>query len=461
MANPEITKLSPHELELHSTDADNVPYIKIRGMLYWTGAAWAKWTGDITIAEFPAAAAITDNFANPTTTNVMAMGMWWDGAAWDRAPGNSADGLTVNLGTNNDVTTDITQYADGGTQANPTGTVALGLDHNSDEMRAIPVQGLSTAITYGVPTMGVYVTGGTIPTLTDAQVYTPRLNVNAVTMVDGSGVTQPVSITGDLPDTAQGDIALLSSAVKQEDTAHSTADKGIPAWAVRNDAGTALAADGDYIPLITDSAGKLWIRDLTHVSDSVKIGDGTETVNVDASNRLEVVADAGSGLNQIETKLNTSNGHLSTLASSISGTEQQVDVITQPVRDRTTDNVGAGLQTDAIMNDTTALTPKFAVISATTNGNNTIVSASSGFKIRVLACYLVADGDDVDVRWESGAGGTALSGAIPLKESTGYVLPFNPVGWFETDDGDDELLNLEKTGTPNVYGGLTYILVPD
>jgi len=34
--------------------------------------------------EFPTAAAITDNFANPTTTSVMAMGMGWDGANWDR-----------------------------------------------------------------------------------------------------------------------------------------------------------------------------------------------------------------------------------------------------------------------------------------------------------------------------------------------------------------------------------------
>lgn len=60
------------------------------------------------IDEFPAAAAITDNFANPTTTNVMAMGMAWDGSTWDRILGNSTDGLTVNLGANNDVTATCT-----------------------------------------------------------------------------------------------------------------------------------------------------------------------------------------------------------------------------------------------------------------------------------------------------------------------------------------------------------------
>ena len=83
----EAQRLTPQELELQSTDTDNFPYIKQRGMLYWTGAAWAKWTGDITIAEFPTAAPITDNFANPTTTSVMGMNMIWDGSAWDRWTG--------------------------------------------------------------------------------------------------------------------------------------------------------------------------------------------------------------------------------------------------------------------------------------------------------------------------------------------------------------------------------------
>lgn len=54
-------------------------------------------------SEFPTAAAITDNFDNPTTTSVMAMGMVYDGSKWDRALGDSTNGLLVNLGSNNDV----------------------------------------------------------------------------------------------------------------------------------------------------------------------------------------------------------------------------------------------------------------------------------------------------------------------------------------------------------------------
>ena len=48
-----------------------------------------------------------------------------------------------------------------------------------------------------------------------------------------------------------------------EDTAHTTADKGTMAIAVRNDTASALAGtDGDYIPLTTDSLGRLWIHSI-------------------------------------------------------------------------------------------------------------------------------------------------------------------------------------------------------
>lgn len=44
---------------------------------------------------------------------------------------------------------------------------------------------------------------------------------------------------------------------KAEDAVHSSGDTGVAVWAVRNDAGTALAADGDYVPFSTDASGNL------------------------------------------------------------------------------------------------------------------------------------------------------------------------------------------------------------
>ena len=40
----------------------------------------------------------------------------------------------------------------------------------------------------------------------------------------------------------------------------------------------------------------------------------------------------------------------------------------------------------------TVVTPKFAVITASSSGNNSLVSAVSGKKIRVLALWLTANG---------------------------------------------------------------------
>lgn len=133
-----------------------------------------------------------------------------------------------------------------------------------------------------------------------------------------------------------------------------------------------------------------------------------------------------------------------------------VDIVTQPARDRTTDNQGVALQTDAIMNDTTALTPKFAIIDAATSGNNTLIAAVTSKKIRVLAVYMVAAAA-VYARFESGADGTALSGQMNLAANGGFVLPFNPVGWFET--ASNTLLNLELSAANSVDGSIVYVEV--
>lgn len=44
-----------------------------------------------------AASAASDNFANPTTTNVMTMNMVYDGSTWDRLRGDSTNGALVNV----------------------------------------------------------------------------------------------------------------------------------------------------------------------------------------------------------------------------------------------------------------------------------------------------------------------------------------------------------------------------
>lgn len=104
-----------------------------------------------------------------------------------------------------------------------------------------------------------------------------------------------------------------------------------------------------------------------------------------------------------------------------------------------------------------SIAPKFAVIDAATSGDNTLIAAVASNKIRVLSAFLVAAGT-VNVRFESGASGTALTGQMNLVVNTGFVLPFNPYGWFET--ASNTLLNLELSGAVSVDGCISYVEIP-
>lgn len=97
---------------------------------------------------------------------------------------------------------------------------------------------------------------------------------------------------------------------------------------------------------------------------------------------------------------------------------------------------------------------QFAAISAAALGDNTLVAAVSGKKIRLLAAVLVATGGANTVRFESGAGGTALTGQMLIALNGQLVIPLNGFGWFETVAG--ELLNLELSAATSVAGFLVY-----
>jgi hypothetical protein len=118
--------------------------------------------------------------------------------------------------------------------------------------------------------------------------------------------------------------------------------------------------------------------------------------------------------------------------------------------------VVAALDSATMQSGNDEVTPKFAIIDAATSGDNTLVSAVASKKLRVLSAFMVAAGA-VNARFESGAGGTALTGQMNLTTNRGFVLPFNPVGWFET--AANTLLNLELSGAVSVDGSLVYIEV--
>ena len=140
----------------------------------------------------------------------------FNGVTWDRLRGSAADGVTVNLGTNNDVT----------------------------------------------------VTSGAITETNSADILadTANMDTNLATLagtVSGSEVQVDI-VSGS-----------ASSTQYDEDTVHNTGDTGTMMLGVRNDTPSALAGtDGDYIPLTTDNEGKLYIQD---PENKVDAGNSTTT----------------------------------------------------------------------------------------------------------------------------------------------------------------------------------------
>jgi hypothetical protein len=118
--------------------------------------------------------------------------------------------------------------------------------------------------------------------------------------------------------------------------------------------------------------------------------------------------------------------------------------------------VEAGISTAKVDNNGTTLTPKFAAIDVGTSGQNTLVAAVAGKKIRVLSYILMAAGA-VNVRFRSAAASNLTGLKYFAAAGGGLVAPFNQLGWFETTVGEALTLNLSA---PIAVGGeLVYVEV--
>jgi hypothetical protein len=119
--------------------------------------------------------------------------------------------------------------------------------------------------------------------------------------------------------------------------------------------------------------------------------------------------------------------------------------------------VGADLSGGVYPSAETPALVKRAIIDAASSGDNTLVAAVTGKKIRVIFAAFTMTGTAVTIRFESAAGGTALSGQLTPAQGQSVVWPYNPHGWIETVAG--QLLNLELGGAQSVDGVLGYIEV--
>lgn len=240
---------------------------------------------------------------------------------------------------------------------------------------------------------------------------------------------------------------------------------------------------------VTDNAGSLTVDAPVATPVFVRLSDGSSAISTLpvslASVPSHAVTNAGTFATQVTSisagDNNIGNVDVVTLPAIPAGTNNigdvdvltlpalpagtnnigDVDVLTQPARSRTVDAISVAEQTDVLMNGLTALTPKFATISAAASGDNTLVAAVTSKKIRVLSLFMMSAGTvNAYIRDDAGTPVNLIGDAtnkLTLVSSSGFVLPHNPLGWCETTSGEGLQLNL--SAAIGVAGCLTYVEV--
>lgn len=326
---------------------------------------------------------------------------------------------------------------------NDAGTVIEGVDDKKYTVLTTDSSGALRVTSAGGGGGGTeYTEGATDATITGT----------AVLWEDTSDTLRAVSAAKPLPVNVVSGVTIVTEYT--EDAAAAANPVGPMSMARRKDSLSAseVTTDGDNIALNATSKGELYVKQ----TDAISV-TGTVTVDTELAAAAALAdATANPTVPTVGAGLLMYNGSTWDRVRGDTTNGVDVDVTRVPAAARTTDSIAAALQTDAIMSNLTALTPKFAAIAASTSGNNTLVAAVTSKKIRVLGLYLVSNGS-VNAKFQSGASGTDLTGLAYLVANTGFVLPFNAVGWFET--ASNALLNLNLSNAIAVGGALVYVEV--
>jgi hypothetical protein len=255
---------------------------------------------------------------------------------------------------------------------------------------------------------------------------------------------------------------------KAEDAVHASGDVGVMALAVRKDVAAALAGtDGDYIPLSTDSQGRLHIAPLPSGSQVVGQMSVTQVTPGVGATDLGKQEDAAHqsldvGVMALAVRKDTaaavaSDGDYIPLSTDSTG-RLHVNVGSIPAAARTTDSIGVAHQTDAIMNGLTALTPKFKSLTVAASQTDTsVVAAVASKKIRVLSLAHQCGGTATTATYESDEGSDVRLHKVPAGINGGQTLAFNPAGHFETAAGSALLVTTGAGSDTEIT--LTYVEV--
>lgn len=164
--------------------------------------------------------------------------------------------------------------------------------------------------------------------------------------------------------------------------------------------------------------------------------------------------DIGSGTGSTKTiRTIIDSSQINTLQTTVQAVAAGVQMVALPT-DQTP--IPAAHVTDRLFNGVTSVSPVFAQATTSLSGNTEIVASTSGKKIRVLNAALFGNGG-VNAKWQSST--TDITPLAYVGSNYGYVLPFSPVGWFETASGAGLRLNLSSSAGGNVGVHIAYVLI--
>ena len=197
-------------------------------------------------------------------------------------------------------------------------------------------------------------------------------------------------------------------------------------WIV-NQANT--SAGGDVVS-ISNSAG--WIFAQSNTSPLVSIQNSSGWIFNQANTANQTVIIVGGSINVVNT---------AGIVVAISNTANNT--------------VANAYDTNKIWDGTTELRMKYKAVAINGTSNTLIVNAVSDKRIRVMSLFVISNTIN-NLVWQSGSSAaTDLTGVTFLASNVGYVLPFNPNGWFQT--GTSTLLNALTTAQNSIGGCITYL----
>jgi hypothetical protein len=147
----------------------------------------------------------------------------------------------------------------------------------------------------------------------------------------------------------------------------------------------------------------------------------------------------------------TASGALKVALSAGTDNIGDVDIASMPASDVATDQMGVSHMTNVIMNDRTELTPAFFYEAVTASDTDEeIIALQASKKLRILSLFVQAGGTATDVTFESST--TTTKFKVTAGINGGCVLPFNPIGWFESASGESITVTTGAGSTVQIAG---------